>query len=172
MKTILPVAAALLAAGPAFAESHMSGEGWMAEVEGRDGAAHGSVTVEPTASGVMVVELDLVDLPSKTLAVHLHETGDCSAEDFSSAGGHIAADAAHGVESEDGPHPGDLPNVIPDEGGAVQVQVFNERLTADMMSDDDGAAFVVHEGADDYESQPAGDAGDRISCGVFAPREG
>ncbi|WP_185020643.1 superoxide dismutase family protein [Histidinibacterium lentulum] len=171
MRPILPVAAALLAAGPALAESHMSQGGWIAEVQGRDGAAHGTVTVEPTASGTMVVELDLAGLPTGTLAVHLHETGDCSAEDFSSAGGHIAGDASHGVESADGPHPGDLPNVLPEEGGAVQVQFFNDRLTGEMMTDADGAAFVVHAGADDYESQPAGDAGDRIACGVFEPRE-
>jgi len=103
--------------------------------------------------------------------VHLPGTGDCSAADFSSAGGPVAGEASHGVESADGPHPGDLPNVIPDTGGAVQVKFFNERLTAGMMGDDDGAAFVVHDGADDCETDPAGDPGARIACGVFLPRE-
>lgn len=139
-----------------------------AQLTGPDGAEHGSVTAESGASGQMIITLSIVGLPPGEHGVHVHETGDCSAADFSSAGGHLAGDKAHGVMAEDGPHPGDLPNVMVSDGGSADVVYFNSQLTADMMLDDDGSAFIVHSGADDYQSQPSGDAGERIACGVFS----
>ncbi len=153
-----------LAAGGAAAEAHSAA--MTAQVSGPDGIA-GTVDLTPTASGTMIVAVDLTAVPSGTRGIHIHETGDCSADDFSSAGGHLAGDADHGVLVEDGPHPGDLPNAEVGADGALKVTHFNADLTEDMINDDDGAAFIVHSGADDYESQPSGDAGSRIACGVF-----
>lgn len=143
-------------------------QGFRANVMDRDGNSVGSVDLEPTDSGVMLLSMSFTGLPEGVHAVHLHETGICEG-DFSSAGGHIAGDAAHGIFSADGPHPGDLPNLVVSAGGQAAVQYFNERLSTDMIADDDGAALVVHSEPDDYESQPAGDAGERIACGVFEP---
>ncbi|SHJ24797.1 superoxide dismutase family protein [Wenxinia saemankumensis] len=142
-------------------------EAMTADIAAADGTSHGTVTVTPTASGYAIVDLALTGLPGETHGVHIHETGDCSAEDFSSAGGHLAGDRQHGVMVEGGPHPGDLPNVTPDADGAVTESHFNDLLTPDLLADADGSAFIVHSGADDYESQPSGDAGDRIACGVL-----
>ena len=102
------------------------------------------------------------------IAVHLHETGDCSGDGFKSAGGHIAGDREHGVLTAGGPHPGDMPNVTVGSDGTVEQEVFLPFLNVEEhLMDDDGAAFVIHGGQDDYSSQPSGDAGDRIACGVF-----
>lgn len=161
--------AALLIAplgGLALADSHKM-QGFTAEVSGADNDISGSVDIQPTASGVMMVTIDLSGVPAGEHGVHIHETGDCSAADFKSAGGHLAGDAKHGVMVEGGPHPGDLPNATVGEDGMLKVSHFNERLTAEQLSDEDGAAFIVHSGADDYESQPSGAAGSRIACGVF-----
>ncbi|MGK7652528.1 superoxide dismutase family protein [Roseovarius sp. B08] len=162
------MAATALATAPALADTDQ-GNGFTAQVEGPDDAITGTVRITPTASGVMLVSVDLEGVPAGTHGIHIHETGDCSASDFKSAGGHLAGDAKHGVLVEGGPHPGDLPNAEVGDDGRLVVNHFNERLTAEQLTDDDGAAFIVHSGADDYESQPSGDAGSRIACGVFEP---
>jgi len=171
----LTTAAALVATAaftaPALAEEHVMLE-TRAEVQNRDGNAIGTVTVNETASGTPLVIVALTDLPEGAHGIHLHATGDCSADDFTSAGGHIAGDAQHGVFDAGGPHPGDLPNGIVGEDGDLNVEVFAPFLDIEeMMMDEDGSAFIVHAGADDYMSQPAGDAGERIACGTFAAAE-
>lgn len=138
------------------------------DIQDREGNSVGDVTVEATASGRVVLKINLNSLPDGTHGVHIHETGDCSAEDFTSAGGHLAHDASHGVGSEAGPHPGDLPNLTVHDDGAAQVEYFSADLNIDGdLLDEDGAAFIVHSEADDYQSQPSGAAGDRIACGEF-----
>lgn len=162
------IAAVLMApqAAPALADSHMA-QKFTAEVTGQDEQITGTVEITPTASGEMMIEIDVNGIPLGTHAVHLHETGDCSGADYKTAGGHIAGDAQHGVLVEDGPHPGDLPNAEVGMDGRIHVTYFNGHLKPEHLTDEDGAAFVIHSGADDYESQPAGDAGDRIACGVI-----
>ena len=139
-----------------------------ASVMDRDGNQVGTVTINRTLSGTPLVIVALNGLPTGVHAMHLHEIGDCSAEDFSSAGGHISGDAEHGIFVENGPHPGDLPNGIFDDGGELNAEFFQPNLDLEQrVFDDDGSAFVVHSGADDYRSQPSGDSGERIACGVF-----
>lgn len=160
------LAAAIVCATPALADQHQSPDA-SAEVSGPDGIK-GTVTLTDTASGNVVVGVDLTGVPEGTHGIHLHETGDCSAGDFSSAGGHIPGNSDHGTMSATGPHPGDLPNAHVGSDGVLNVEHFNPLLDiAAMVMDDDGAAFIVHSGADDYTSQPSGDAGSRIACGVF-----
>lgn len=137
-------------------------------VKDRQGNALGTVSVADTASGQSHIIISITGLPEGVHAVHIHETGDCSAEDFTSAGGHLAGGKDHGVMAENGPHVGDLPNASVQTPGTVQVEYFSAVLTVAELLDEDGAAFVVHAGSDDYESQPSGDAGDRIACGEFA----
>jgi superoxide dismutase, Cu-Zn family len=139
-----------------------------AEVQNADRMTIGAVRLSDTPSGTVLVNIELTDLPEGIHGVHFHETGDCSADDFSSAGGHIAGDASHGVQVEEGPHPGDLPNVTVREDGVVQTELFLTDFDIEQyLLDEDGAAFVVHSGLDDYESQPSGNSGDRIACGEF-----
>ena len=166
----LPLIAALtcLPAG-AFAAAHADMTPMTAQIAGTDGSAKGTVTVTPTLSETYVITLDLTGLPAGELGVHLHEVGDCSAPDFASAGGHLAGDDdnTHGVMTAEGPHAGDLPNIMVAADGTAKVTFFNEELEMDDLTDADGTAFVVHSGPDDYASQPSGDSGDRIACGVF-----
>lgn len=133
-----------------------------------DGAEVGTVTLTGTPNGVLVrAELD--GLPAGTHAFHLHETGAC-APDFGAAGGHMnPGNWPHGLLDPDGPHAGDMPNVHVPESGALTVEVFATGATIEDLTDDDGAAVVIHAGADDYRTDPAGAAGDRIACGVVEP---
>lgn len=132
-----------------------------------DGTDVGTVSLMTTESGAMHVMLDLGNLSEGVRAVHIHETGTCEGPTFESAGGHLAGGRAHGAHSPEGMHPGDLPNVTVAPDGTVKVEFFKADLTMDEVMDADGSAFVVHTGEDDYTSQPSGDAGDRLACGVF-----
>lgn len=105
--------------------------------------------------------------------VHLHTTGDCSASDFTSAGGHLnPMSNEHGSMNPQGAHLGDLPNA---EVSAAGIGAISETLRGSRTAvlsqifDTDGTALVVHDGADDYRTDPAGDAGSRVACGVFSP---
>ena len=167
MKYLPLIAALTVMPAGAFAAAHADMTPLTAAVNGTDGTSHGTVTVTPTESGAALVQIDLTGLPAGDHAVHVHETGDCSATDFTSAGGHLADGHDHGVMAANGPHPGDIPNITVAEDGTAKMEFFNAMLTQALMGDDDGAAFIVHAGTDDYASQPAGDAGDRIACGVF-----
>lgn len=140
-----------------------------------DGKQSGTVTFQETASGLMWISISAEGLPPGRHGFHIHETGQCDASGgFKSAGGHLAAGAEHGIMSEGGPHPGDLPNVTVAGDGTLEVEFFVSRLSAEGgwfdaagLFDEDGSAVVMHAGADDYTSQPSGDAGDRLLCGVI-----
>jgi len=133
----------------------------------------GTVTFNQTASGMVHVIVEMTDLAPGPHGFHVHETGECDpAGGFKSAGGHYAGEKDHGIEAEGGPHPGDFPNVNVGQDGVLKVEFFTDRLSLpadgkNPLRDDDGSAVVVHSGADDYASQPSGDAGDRIACGVI-----
>ena len=164
--------AVLLAGGYAIPAAHAQAVTASANVINLEKQDVGTVTFQSTPSGMLRVIVELTDLPPGTLGFHVHETGECSTEDaFESAGGHIAGDAPHGIESEGGPHPGDFPNIHVAENGVVKVEFFTDRLSISdgdfPLMDEDGSAVMVHSGPDDYTSQPGGDAGDRIACGVI-----
>lgn len=165
-------ALALLMALPANAQDASApAEGQAAltaEITSAGGESHGTATLMPTPSGVMLVTLDLTGLPPGIRGVHIHETGDCTPPDFESAGGHLAGDKDHGIMAENGPHPGDLPNLHVPENGSLKIEYFATGLTQDMVADEDGSAIIIHNDPDDYAGQPAGHAGPRIGCGTFA----
>lgn len=157
---------------PAPASTPTEGQAAMiAEIKSPQGESHGTATLAPTPSGMMLVTLDLTGLPPGIRGVHIHETGECSPPDFDSAGGHLADGKEHGTMAENGPHPGDLPNLHVPEGGALMVEFFAAGLTPDLLGDDDGSAIIIHEQPDDYVGQPAGNAGTRVGCGTFAQAE-
>ncbi len=108
--------------------------------------------------------------PGGTHAIHIHEKGDCSAADASSAGGHFnPGDAMHGRVSSAAHHAGDMDNIVADAKGVAQVDVHAEGpvLGGGAPNDAIGRAVVVHAAPDDYASQPAGNAGARVACGVI-----
>ncbi|HAQ35164.1 MAG: hypothetical protein CMF74_00510 [Maricaulis sp.] len=135
-----------------------------------DGTPAGEVMLTETPSGVLI-EAHLTGLPQGTHGFHIHQTGACE-PDFDAAGGHLADPdgQAHGFLVPGGPHLGDLENIHVPETGELTVETFNTRVSLDengALMDGDGAAILVHSGPDDYRSQPSGDAGDRIACGVI-----
>ncbi|MGF1593318.1 MAG: superoxide dismutase family protein [Kiloniellaceae bacterium] len=153
---------ALVSAASAAPEDSAS-----AAMEDAEGNSVGTVELTETPHGTLLI-INLENLPEGIHAFHVHETGSCEPP-FTSAGGHFnPTDAKHGMEAPDGMHAGDMPNIYVPASGEVRLEVFNAQLTlSDELLDDDGAAIVVHAGADDYRSDPAGDAGDRIACGVI-----
>lgn len=130
----------------------------------------GSVTFTELSDGVRVAA-DITGLTEGEHGFHIHETGDCSAPDASSAGGHFAPDSsAHGGPDESAPdaHAGDLGNVTASASGSATYEEEFDDLTFDGPRGVSGRAVVVHADADDLESQPSGEAGERVACGVIS----
>lgn len=130
----------------------------------------GRLTVRPTDEGVRVTG-EIGGLPPGSLhAIHIHEKGDCSAADASSAGGHFnPTGEPHGRVGTPTHHAGDMNNIMSDSSGVAQVDVRAEGvvLGGGAANDAVGRAVVVHAEPDDYASQPSGDAGARVACGVI-----
>ncbi|HLR08509.1 MAG TPA: superoxide dismutase family protein [Bacillota bacterium] len=113
------------------------------------------------------------DLPPGEHGFHIHEKGVCDPPDFESAGEHFnPTNAKHGFDHPKGPHAGDLPNLKVEKDGTAKATYVAEMVTLEKdkknsLIGDDGTSLVIHADADDYKSQPAGDAGDRIACGAI-----
>lgn len=162
---------------PGYAASHTSGEEMTASVINSEGEEVGTATFTETAAGVVLIRAEVSGLEPGEHGFHIHETGECDpATNFESAGGHYAGEGSpnHGLV-EGGPHAGDMPNVTVGEDGTLIVEVFNPRISlsgdTNPLADADGSALMIHSGADDYESQPSGDAGGRVACGVISAAE-
>lgn len=132
-----------------------------------DGKNAGTVTAT-ALDGAVGILLNVSGIAPGEHGVHVHMTGACEAPGFESAGGHWnPSGAAHGLEGEPGQHAGDMPNltVAADGTGTLEYTLVGGGFT--QMMDGDGAAFVVHEDADDQVTDPSGNSGARIACGVF-----
>ena len=157
--------ALLLAAGPAGAQSAN------AVLIDPAGEEIGNVALEQLARGVRIFA-QAANLPPGVHGFHIHTTGQCEAPEFTSAGGHFnPTDEQHGWNNPQGHHAGDLPNVHVQEDGVLAVEYFTDSVTLGegetSIFDEDGAAVVIHEDADDYMSDPTGHAGARLACGVI-----
>lgn len=133
------------------------------------GKTVGTATLEETAHGVLI-HLDLNGVPPGTRAFHIHSVGKCEPP-FDSAGGHFnPASKQHGIKNPAGMHAGDFPNLEVPESGSLKLTVLASGVTlgdgSNGLFDADGSALVIHAGPDDYSTDPAGNAGARIVCGV------
>jgi Cu-Zn family superoxide dismutase len=133
-------------------------------------AVKGELQLTAVADGVTIAG-QITGLPPGTIhGFHVHETGDCTAPDAKSAGGHFnPAMQPHGGPTAAERHVGDLPNVEADKTGVATINATLARATLRDAGPNDlvGRAVIVHAKRDDYVTQPAGDSGDRVACGVI-----
>jgi len=131
-------------------------------------SVEGTVVFTQTEEGVRV-EADISGLEADSMhGFHIHEYGDCRADDGTSAGGHYnPEDAEHGGPDDDMRHVGDLGNLESDEDGNATADYVDSKLQLSGMTSILGRGVIIHAGEDDLETQPTGDAGGRLSCGVI-----
>jgi len=135
------------------------------------GKSVGTAVLSPDPKGVKI-KLDISGLKAGDHAIHVHETSECTAPDFKSAGGHFNPDKKkHGMSNPDGPHAGDMPNFTVDAKGKSTAEIIAPGVTLDdgahSVFTGAGTALVIHDKADDMKTDPAGAAGDRVACGVI-----
>ncbi|HAO59524.1 MAG TPA: superoxide dismutase family protein [Psychrobacter sp.] len=129
----------------------------------------GKMYLRPVQGGVQVFGKLTGLNPGSTYAIHIHENGTCASKG-KDAGGHFnPLNKQHGHPSTPESHAGDLPNLTADANGVASINFVREDISVDprVANTVYNRAFIIHAGADDYVSQPAGNAGDRMACGVI-----
>ncbi|WP_203287397.1 superoxide dismutase family protein [Metabacillus sp. cB07] len=143
-----------------------------AEMINSEGIKIGTAVFADTGKGVSI-RLKAEGLPPGIKAIHIHETGKCDKPDFKTAGGHFnPKKKQHGFDNPKGYHAGDLPNIEINEKGKVDVELQTADVTLmqgkkNSLLDEDGSSLIIHESKDDYQTDPAGNAGNRIACGAI-----
>jgi len=116
------------------------------------------------------VSIEARGLPAGTHGAHIHSVGQCETPAFASAGGHWNPTGhQHGTMNPMGPHGGDLPNLIVGNNGRGVLGIILPGATMDGVLDADGSAIVIHASSDDMKTDPSGNSGARIACGVISP---
>ena len=132
------------------------------ELKNAQGQSVGKAMLSPAKDGGVSVALDLKNLTPGRHALHFHQTPSCEGPAFTSAGGHYNPDnKKHGLQNPEGPHAGDMNNFTVLKDGTAKMTVVAPHMKMGVE-----AALVVHAGVDDLKTDPAGNAGDRVACGV------
>jgi superoxide dismutase, Cu-Zn family len=171
MRAFAAVLASLLLAGcAAMTRQPATDTTARAELRNSAGQPVGSAVLAQVGNVVRVV-LEVQRLPRGAKAVHLHAVGRCDGPDFASAGGHFnPAGRQHGALNPQGAHAGDLPNIEVGADGKGRLESTTELISlvggTTSLFDADGSALVIHAAPDDFRTDPTGNAGARIACGI------
>lgn len=145
------------------------------KVELRNAAGNvvGNATITEDSDGAMI-HLEAKNLPPGIHGIHVHSAGLCDGPDFISAGGHLNPDnKKHGAKNPQGPHAGDLSNITVAEDGTVKTDLHLRHVTMDDKPGSllyaQGTSLIIHGGPDDEMTDPSGNSGPRIACGVIKP---
>ncbi|MCW5689696.1 MAG: superoxide dismutase family protein [Pseudolabrys sp.] len=166
-KHLLMASLTLLACAAALPAAAQTATAPLKDAQGKE---VGSANLTQTPRGVLI-NVAVKGLPPGEHAFHVHAVGKCEPP-FTSAGGHFNPDnKKHGLMAADGAHAGDMPNLHIPQSGDLTIEVLNAAVTLEKgkpnsLLDNDGSALVIHAGTDDYKTDPTGDAGGRIACGV------
>ena len=140
------------------------------DLKDQKGNSVGMAMISPAKGGGVSIDLDVKGLPAGEHAIHFHAVPKCEPP-FTSAGSHFnPAAKKHRMQNPEGPHAGDMPNFTVAANGTAKTTVTNKNVTmtdgANSLYANGGTALVIHAAADDMKTDPSGNAGDRIACGV------
>jgi Cu-Zn family superoxide dismutase len=147
-------------------------EGLVVSLFDTEGRRAGTVTLAEDGNQVLLFIFDTRGLPPGRHAVHLHAIGNCTRPDFLSAGPHLDQGRhQHGKQNPAGPHTGDLDDIVVNEAGishdTLRLAPLDGRLDVGAITGGDGSAIVIHADPDDQRTDPSGNSGARIACGIL-----
>jgi Cu-Zn family superoxide dismutase len=160
---------ALIAASLLCAPAAAGGKTATSELINNQGERVGTLTLTQGTAGVLIT-LRVSGLPPGYHGMHFHAMADCSDHAaFKKAGGHVDPHKKpHGFLHPGGPHEGNLPNLIVDQGGKAELELYTQMVSLEQdpakLLDEDGSSLIIHANRDDHRSQPIGGSGDRIAC--------
>ena len=167
---LMIISAVLMFATAGYAQENTK-DSAVAVMKDAEGSTVGFATFTENACGVRIQAI-VSGLTPGLHGIHIHEKANCTGPSFTSAGGHYnPLGKEHGLDNPKGPHAGDLPNLVVDENGTGYIDVTTDRVTLSpgptTLFTANGTSLIIHSGPDDQMTNPAGDSGKRIVCGVI-----